>query len=59
MQQAALSEARSSEWMPADLRAMSTQARPQSLHAKPDMSLLNIFHRLVTHATAGVHEGES
>ena len=47
MQQAALSEARSSEWMPAALRTMSTQARPQSLHTAPKMSLLMIVHLLL------------
>ena len=54
VQQAALSEARSSEWMPAALRTMSTQARPQSLHTETQMSLVHIRLSLPIHATAGI-----
>lgn len=54
VQQAALSEARSSEWMLAALRTISTQARPQSLHRKLSDQPAHSGSPSITYGRAGL-----
>ena len=48
VQHAALSEARSSLWMPAAFKTISTHAKPQSLHAQPSVARISPSHVLPT-----------